>query len=104
MTHCPSEETLLAFAGGFLDDSEKDGIRRHVADCDDCGEVIREAVRALAVDEESVESTPEPEPLLTSDRLGRYSILKVIGRGSMGVVYSAYDPELDRRVALKVLR
>lgn len=35
---------------------------------------------------------------------GRYRIIKEIGRGSMGVVYQAHDPQFDRLVALKVLR
>ncbi len=36
--------------------------------------------------------------------IGRYVVLSRLGAGAMGVVLAAYDPELDRKVALKLLK
>ncbi len=47
---------------------------------------------------------PEEETLARGATLGRYVVVDVIGRGGMGVVYSAYDTQLDRRLAIKLLR
>jgi predicted Ser/Thr protein kinase len=38
------------------------------------------------------------------ERLGKYLIRREIGKGSMGVVYEAFDPVIERRVAVKMIR
>ena len=37
-------------------------------------------------------------------RLAHYYLLETLGSGAMGVVFAAYDPDLDRKVAIKLLR
>src|SRR5690348_4349902 len=38
------------------------------------------------------------------ERLGRYLELHLLGSGGMGAVYRAYDPSLERMVAIKLIR
>lgn len=52
----------------------------------------------------TVQAEQPKDPIAPAQRMGRYLVLSQVGRGAMGEVYAAYDPKLDRRVALKVLR
>ncbi len=47
---------------------------------------------------------PEEPSQARGSVLGRYVVLDVLGQGGMGVVYAAYDPELERQVALKLVK
>ena len=37
-------------------------------------------------------------------KLGRYDLIRVLGKGAMGLVYEGSDPDLGRRVAIKTIR
>ncbi len=99
MSSCPDEEQLLSFADGGLPFEEAARMSAHVAGCPECRGVLAGVARQT-----TPEAAPASAPLKRGMPLGRYVVLDCIGSGGMGAVYSAYDPELDRRVALKVLR
>jgi eukaryotic-like serine/threonine-protein kinase len=46
---------------------------------------------------------PSLPNLVRGQSIGRYIVVERLGAGAMGVVFAAYDPELGRRVALKLL-
>ncbi len=46
----------------------------------------------------------EPDAPRRGDEIGHFTILDRLGAGGMGIVYAAYDVELNRKVAIKLLR
>ncbi len=114
VTHL-DDNAASEFVSGSLSASAQSKIEGHLASCRDC----RALVAALAMDagtdsnaatvphERSSPSQVAPRPTRTltiGDRVGRYLVLSALGAGGMGVVFAAYDPQLDRKVALKLLR
>lgn len=103
----------LALTDGRLTAEEEVALREHAASCITCAPhlAVVDQKRRLARDAPTQElsATQLPRPVETAPALergtavGRFVVIDIVGMGGMGAVYSAYDPDLDRRVALKTL-
>ncbi len=68
------------------------------------GEEVTATAAGGRVDTEPMAPVVQAEGLAAGESVGRFSILERVGVGGIGEVYAAYDPDLDRKVAVKVLR
>ncbi|HZI16810.1 MAG TPA: serine/threonine-protein kinase [Myxococcus sp.] len=103
---CPDVETWEGWSQGKGTPEERGRLQGHLDGCARC-QTARSGGGATAGDETGA-SEPAAglgsRPLPRGTSVGRYVVLERVGAGGMGVVYAAYDPKLDRKVALKLVR
>jgi tetratricopeptide (TPR) repeat protein len=106
--HCLDEQFICRMLDGELSGDERRSAESHLDACESCRELVAEVARknesTVGSDADVEPRFAPPAPLARGAEVGRYLVLETIGGGGMGIVYAAYDPKLDRRVALKLLR
>ena len=88
-TACPTDDTLIALVEDALPADARASLADHVDNCERC----RATIGTLA----AVDGGAKPR------KVGRYELEDQLGAGAMGVVYAAFDPMLQRRVAIKLM-
>ena len=88
------ENALARHLGGEGTESERLRVAEHIDACEWCRELVTALVRTLVTPEN--DQQPSWRLLARGTNLGRYVLLDPVGRGGMGVVYSAFDEQLRR--------
>jgi serine/threonine protein kinase/tetratricopeptide (TPR) repeat protein len=90
---CLDDATVLGLVEGRLAPELIARVDEHIDSCASCRDVVTHVAS----------SRSQGRVLARGDTVDRYVIGDLLGAGAMGRVYSAWEPELDRRVAIKVL-
>jgi serine/threonine protein kinase len=99
---CVDENTLTAYFGFRLTPEETTRLFDHLDGCAACAQLFHDVAAALTSQHSLPRTVPAPQD--PGPTLGRYRIDRMLGMGGMGVVYAGFDPQLERKVAIKLLQ
>jgi serine/threonine protein kinase len=72
--------------------------------CSECGEALPAGALSCPFDGTPITRLEDEDGKLVGSSIGEYRIDAIIGSGGMGVVYRGVHPEIDKTVAIKVIR
>jgi tetratricopeptide (TPR) repeat protein len=108
---CLDEDTFAAYFALKLSPPDTQALFAHVDTCAKCARLFSEtaalnATASSTIDSAAERTAPTSGTLAPKElpKLGKYRIERMLGMGGMGVVYAGHDPELDRKVAIKLLQ
>ena len=123
---CPDSCQLQRLVDGELDEHTEAIVEEHLSACESCRSQMDQWIQSTEWWQQARSSLQQPQnettgdeaeigcldvlsllgPTDDPDRIGRvaeYEVIGIIGRGGMGVVFKAFDPRLNRFVAIKML-
>ena len=95
---CLDDQAIVDLLEGRATEAERALIEAHVDGCPSCRSLVAAMARGKA------SAAGERVDPADNERVGRYVLGRRLGSGAMGTVYRARDPELEREVAVKVVR
>lgn len=112
---CLDFDTAAGYADRHLSESERARVDEHIDTCDACRELVSALVKTQSDDGTAPRAPQESldarelaalagSVLPAGTKIGPYTLEQPLDAGGMGLVYTAHDERLSRRIAIKGLR